>query len=398
MHTKYLKELILHAWNTPRALNLFSLIIGSLTFLYLFFLCYSWVISHKHFTLKNVVLEVVNNDNPNLDTQEIQQVIKTTLNGTTLSTDLKMMVELILDNPWVEQVVIRRVWPNTIVLRLQELRIIALWNNRYLVSESGEMTNIPVSDYKKLEKKLGCYLIKLEGPKDFLAKIVARAEITNKLLTNINKKLLHLRLTEQFSWEAKTTEGLTLRFGGDDLQGPMYYRLENFTKSYSKLANELAEKGTRSPEIHHVDLRYAKGFAIKIKNKKNKPLSDDNKSAMFNEIQGVRLKMIVKEKESFFAGLDIGTSKIVTVIARTDEEENIEIVGLGESESIGLKRGVINNIDATVESIKKSIEEAELMAGYKIKTVWTGIAGSHIRSLTLLGWWRLEIKRFPNLI
>ena len=95
--------------------------------------------------------------------------------------------------------------------------------------------------------------------------------------------------------------------------------------------------------------------------------------------------MIVKEKENFFAGLDIGTSKIVTVIARTDEEDNMEIVGLGESESIGLRRGAINNIDATVESIKKSIEEAELMAGYKIKTVWTGIAGGHIRSFNSTG-------------
>ena len=276
MHTKYLKEIILHAWNTPRVLNLFSYLIGSLTFLYLLFLCYSWITSHKHFILKNVVLEVVNNDNPNVDTQEIQQAIKTTLNGTTLSTDLNMMVGLILDNPWVEQVVIRRVWPNTIVLRLQERRIIALWNSKHLISEFGVVTNIPVSDYKKVEKKLGCYLMRIEGPKDFLSKIVARAEITNKLLTNINKKLLHLRLTEQFSWEAKTTEGMTLRFGGDDLQGPMYYRLENFTKSYSNLANKLAEKGIGLPEIHYVDLRYAKGFAIKTKNKKNKSLTDDD--------------------------------------------------------------------------------------------------------------------------
>ena len=76
--------------------------------------------------------------------------------------------------------------------------------------------------------------------------------------------------------------------------------------------------------------------------------------------------MIVKVRDNFFVGLDIGTSKIVTVIARTNEEDNIEVVGLGESESIGLRRGAINNIDATVESIKKSIEEAELMAGYKI--------------------------------
>ena len=275
MHIKYLKELILYAWNTPKALNLFSFVIGTLTFLYLLFLCYSWVISHKHFTLKNVVLEVVNNDNSNIDTQEIQQAIKTTLNGTTLSTDLNMMVELILDNPWVEQVVVRRVWPDTIVLRLQERRIIALWNNEHLISELGEVTNIPVSAYREVEKKLGCYLMRIEGPKDFLSKIVARAEITNKLLTNINKKLLHLRLTEQFSWEAKTTEGMILRFGGDDLQRPMYYRLENFTKSYSNLADKLAEKGIGLPEIHYVDLRYAKGFAIRTKNKKNKSLADD---------------------------------------------------------------------------------------------------------------------------
>ena len=275
MHTKYLKELMLHAWNTPKALNLFSLIIGSLTFLYLLFLCYSWVISHEHFTLKNVVIEVVNNDNPNIDKKEVQQAIKSTLNGTTLSTDLKKMVEPILDNPWIEQVVIRRVWPNTIVLRVQEHRLIALWNNKFLISEFGEVTNIPVSDYKEVEKKSGCYLMKIEGPKDFLSKIVARAEKTNNLLTNINKKLLHLRLTEQFSWEAKTTEGMTLRFGGDDLQGSMYYRLENFTKSYPNLANKLAEKGIGLPEIHYVDLRYAKGFAIRTKNKKNKSLADD---------------------------------------------------------------------------------------------------------------------------
>ena len=276
MHTKYLKELILHAWNTPRALDIFSLIIGSLIFLYLLFFSYSWVISHKHFTLKNVVIEVVNNDNPNIDKQEIQQAIKSTLNGTTLSTDLKKMVELILDNPWIEQVVIRRVWPNTIVLRVQERRLIALWNNKFLISEFGEVTNIPVSDYKELEKKSGCYLMKIEGPKDFLSKIVARAEKTNNLLANINKKLSHLILTEQFSWEAKTTGGMTLRFGGEDLQGPMFYRLENFTKSYSSLAKKLAEKGIRSPEIHYVDLRYAKGFAIKTKNKKIKSLADDS--------------------------------------------------------------------------------------------------------------------------
>ena len=91
------------------------------------------------------------------------------------------------------------------------------------------------------------------------------------------------------------------------------------------------------------------------------------------------------EKETFFVALDIGTSKIVTMVARLNDESAIEVVGFGQSESFGLKRGVVVNIDATVESIKKSLEEAELMAGFKIEKVWTGIAGSHIKSFNSTG-------------
>ena len=91
------------------------------------------------------------------------------------------------------------------------------------------------------------------------------------------------------------------------------------------------------------------------------------------------------EKETFFVALDIGTSKIVTMIGKLNDEDAIEVVGFGQSESFGLKRGVVVNIDATVESIKKSLEEAELMAGYKIEKVWTGIAGGHIKSFNSTG-------------
>ena len=58
-------------WNKPKILNFFSLVIGLLTFLYFLSICYTWVISHKHFTVKNVVLEVVNNKYPNIDLREI---------------------------------------------------------------------------------------------------------------------------------------------------------------------------------------------------------------------------------------------------------------------------------------------------------------------------------------
>jgi cell division protein FtsA len=90
-------------------------------------------------------------------------------------------------------------------------------------------------------------------------------------------------------------------------------------------------------------------------------------------------------EDNIFVGLDIGTTKIATVVARLDENNILNIVGVGTHPSDGLRRGVVINIDKTVESIKKSIEQAELMAGYKINSVFAGIAGDHIRSINSKG-------------
>ena len=90
-------------------------------------------------------------------------------------------------------------------------------------------------------------------------------------------------------------------------------------------------------------------------------------------------------EDNIFVGLDIGTTKIATVVARLDEHNILNIVGVGTHPSDGLRRGVVINIDKTVESIKKSIEQAELMAGYKINSVFAGIAGDHIRSINSKG-------------
>ena len=84
-------------------------------------------------------------------------------------------------------------------------------------------------------------------------------------------------------------------------------------------------------------------------------------------------------------GLDIGTSKVVALVGDITERGTIEIVGIGSHPSRGLKRGVVVNIESTVQSIQRAIEEAELMAGCQIDTVYAGIAGNHIRSLNSHG-------------
>jgi cell division protein FtsA len=83
--------------------------------------------------------------------------------------------------------------------------------------------------------------------------------------------------------------------------------------------------------------------------------------------------------------LDIGTSKVVAVVGEIDAEGQIEVVGIGSHPSKGMKKGVVVNIESTVQSIQRAVEEAELMAGCQIHSVYAGIAGSHIRSLNSHG-------------
>jgi cell division protein FtsA len=84
-------------------------------------------------------------------------------------------------------------------------------------------------------------------------------------------------------------------------------------------------------------------------------------------------------------GLDIGTSKVVAIVGEVAPDGTLKIVGLGSHASRGLKKGVVVNIESTVQSIQRAVEEAELMAGCQIHSVYAGIAGSHIRSLNSHG-------------
>lgn len=88
--------------------------------------------------------------------------------------------------------------------------------------------------------------------------------------------------------------------------------------------------------------------------------------------------------EELIVGLDLGTTKVCAVVGEVTSD-GIDIVGVGTSESKGLRSGVVVNIDQTVNSIKKAVEEAELMAGVEIKNVYAGIAGTHITSLNSHG-------------
>jgi cell division protein FtsA len=90
-------------------------------------------------------------------------------------------------------------------------------------------------------------------------------------------------------------------------------------------------------------------------------------------------------KSELIVGLDIGTTKICTVVGEAGTDGGVDIIGIGTSPSTGLRKGVVVNIEQTVQSIKKALEEAELMAGCEIRAVYAGIAGSHIKGFNSHG-------------
>jgi cell division protein FtsA len=99
---------------------------------------------------------------------------------------------------------------------------------------------------------------------------------------------------------------------------------------------------------------------------------------------------------NIIVGLDIGTSKVIALVGELKPDQSIEVIGIGSAPSRGLKHGVVVNIDMTVQSIQRAIEQAELMAGVDIHAVYTGIAGSHVRSLNSHGIVAIKDKEVTN--
>ncbi len=94
---------------------------------------------------------------------------------------------------------------------------------------------------------------------------------------------------------------------------------------------------------------------------------------------------VAKKPNNVLVGLDLGTTKVCAIVGEVKDEGQVDIIGIGISPSHGLKKGVVVNIDSTVESIKKAVHEAELMAGVEINAAYVGISGGHIKGMNSRG-------------
>ncbi|HLE22641.1 MAG TPA: cell division protein FtsA, partial [Vicinamibacteria bacterium] len=88
---------------------------------------------------------------------------------------------------------------------------------------------------------------------------------------------------------------------------------------------------------------------------------------------------MLTKRDRYIVGIDVGTTKVTAIVSEVTEDGRLEIIGIGSTESKGLRKGMVINLEQTVEAIKRVVEEAELMAGVEIESAYVGLAGGHIK-------------------
>ena len=277
LNKKASSDFLTFVWNSPKVMNSISIFIFVGLVFYVSYLFFSMVLSHSYFDLKNVILVVENNKTPNVKKEDIYKIINESLNGTALNTDLEQISFRILNNLWVSDVVVRRIWPNKMLVRVKENKVVAVFNKQTFLTEDGNLTRIPLSEKSKIESNGDCRLLELEGPMTAIPLMMKHAQLFGNSLSEIGLNLKTLRLTEQYSWEVETVSNLLLRFGVNYSDSPISSRLENFVRAFPKLKENFTNNLPSNDRIKHVDLRYAQGFAVKTASK--------NKSVTYSKLK-----------------------------------------------------------------------------------------------------------------
>jgi cell division protein FtsQ len=200
--------------------------------------------SSEYFPIHNVKVYGVQY----LDHQDVQTLISPFVNDGFFRVDLDRIKERVLQLPWVAKVVVRRVWPDQVVVNIIERIPVALWNNTTLLSSAGEIFTPPIATYPT-------GLPQLIGPAGEQIEMVQYYAMLSKVLMPLHFKIARLELTPSMTWSLTLDNGIKLSIGHKDI----LTRLDHFVKVYPKIV------GNRVDEVEYIDLRYPNGMAVRWK-------------------------------------------------------------------------------------------------------------------------------------
>jgi cell division protein FtsQ len=243
-------------WNSPRLMRRIAGVLIGLSLLSLTGLISHWMANRPVFVVKRVIVDTPNGGLKVVSSSQIHAAVAEALNGTLLSTDLKAVHQALQSIPWVKSVSVRRIWPNRLLVRIEEQQAVGTWGQGRLVNHVGEVFVGAAADHED-----DCRLIPLFGPAGSHALVLERARQLTQWLEPVKLSLVSLTLSEQYAWTAELSGGVTLELGRDSLATPVEERVRMFVRTQPWLHERLAAKGEQG-RLVRADLRYAIGYAF----------------------------------------------------------------------------------------------------------------------------------------
>ena len=243
-------------WNSPGLIDRVSgLLIGTSVVLLLWLLLF-WVAHRPAFAVKRVVVDSVAGELRHVTASQVHAAVLETLNGTVLSADLQPIQQSLQAIPWVRTATVRRVWPNRLLVRIEEQRAVGAWSRGFLMNGYGEVFPGLKEDHTEM-----CTLATLSGPVGSEQLVLRRARELQEWIAPAGMSLAALRLSDQYAWTAVLSGGMTLDLGRDALATSTQERVRMFVKTQPWLSQRLSLEG--APKVVYADLRYATGYAFR---------------------------------------------------------------------------------------------------------------------------------------
>lgn len=241
-------------WHSPGSMNRIAIALLMVSVLGAVALTAHWMANRPVFVVKRVVVDAARGELLHVSAPQVHAAISEALNGTVLSADLQAVHRALQSIPWVRTTTVRRIWPNRLLVRIEEQRAVATWAPGHLVNHLGE-----VFPGLAVDSEAPCRLIPLSGPAGSERLVLERARQLADWLAPMGRPLRALTLSDQYSWTAELEGGLVMELGRDSLATPVEERVRMFVKTQPWLARQLA---AASPSVMtRADLRYATGYA-----------------------------------------------------------------------------------------------------------------------------------------
>lgn len=245
-------------WNSPSGMNRLSGLLLAASLVGMVALTAHWMANRPAFVIKRVIVNPLKGDIKHVSPSQIHAAIAEALNGTALSADLRQVHRALQSIPWVRTASVRRIWPNRLLVRIEEHRAVATWTAGGLVNGFGEVFPGLAADHEE-----DCRLIPLSGPAGSERLLLDRARQLTQWIAPMQRSLRGLTLSEQYAWTAELSGGLLLELGRDALATPVEERVRMFVKTQPWLGQRLSASAEAGRMIR-ADLRYATGYAFSL--------------------------------------------------------------------------------------------------------------------------------------